>query len=113
MGCFLKTACFSSNVIKVNKMRIVTNNKPRDIVSFFELKEKYQKEMLETYGEDAKELQFFTYKNDVYCLADFCVVDKKGHLSYWDATLGTSYFSSLLIRLTNCNNAVIVGRAYW
>ena len=93
-------------------MRIVTNNKPRDIVSFFELKEKYQKEMIDTFGEEAKELQFFTYKNYTYCLGDFCITggDLRMH---WDAYLTTSYFSTLLIRLTNCNSAVIVGRAYW
>ena len=93
-------------------MKIVTNNKPRDIVSFFELKEKYQKEMIGIFGEEAKELQFFTYKNDVYCLDDFCVVDKKGNLSYWDAAFGTSYFTAILIKLTNCGESVIVGRLY-
>ena len=101
-----------SNVKKVNKMEIVTNNKPRYIVSFFELKEKYQKEMLETYGEDAKELQFFTYKNYVYCLDDFCTTGDDLRMQ-WDAYLTTSYFSAILIRLTNYNSEVIVGRAYW
>ena len=92
-------------------MKIVTNNKPRDIVSLFELKKKDQKEMLETFGEQAEILNFFLYKGEVYCLEDFCITSEE--LSkYWDAYLATSYFTSIMIRLTNRNSAVIVGRAY-
>ena len=93
-------------------MKILTNNKPRDIVYFFELKNKDQKEMLETYGDQAEELQFFTYKNNVYCLEDFCATNTGELGKNWDAYLATSYFTSIMIRLTNCNSAVIVGRAY-
>ena len=94
-------------------MRIVTNNKPRDIVSFFDLKEKYQKEMIDTFGEEAKELQFFTYKNYTYCLADFCIIDRHGQLSkHWDAVCNETIYSAVLIRLANCGESVIVGMAY-
>ena len=91
-------------------MEIVTNNKPRDIVSFFELKNKHQKEMLETFGEQAESLDFFLYKGEVYCLADFCITEQFG--KHWDAALPETYFSAVLIRLTNCNNSVIIGLAY-
>lgn len=94
-------------------MIIKTNNKPREIVSFFELKSKHKKEMLEVFGEMAEELEFFTYKSDVYCLNDFCVVDRHGQISkHWDAVLGTSYFTAIVIRVTNCGDSVIVGMAY-
>lgn len=93
-------------------MKIVTNNKPRDIVSFFELKNKHQKEMLETFGEQAESFNFFLYKGEVYCLNDFCVVDKSGQLNKWDAALGTLYFTAVVIKLTNCGESIIVGVAY-
>ena len=102
-----------SSVKKVNNMEIVTNNKPRDIVSFFELKKKHREEMRDVFNEMAEDLQFFIYKDGVYCLDDFCVVDKKGQLSkHWDAVLGTSYFTAIVIRVTNCGESVIVGMAY-
>ena len=91
-------------------MEIVTNNKPREIVSFFELKNKHQKEMLETFGEQAESLNFFLYKGEVYCLSDFCIAKQYGE--HWDAALPETYFSAILVRLTNCNSQVIVGRAY-
>ena len=91
-------------------MKIVTNNKPRDIVSFFELKNKHQKEMLDNFDNDVEDMRFFVYKDNVYCLSDFCIIHNFG--KQWDASFSTSYFTSILIRLTNCNSAVIVGRAY-
>lgn len=91
-------------------MIIKTNNKPREIVSFFELKSKHKKEMLEVFGEMAEELEFFTYKNDVYCLNDFCVVDRHGQISkHWDASYSDTTFFTVLIRFTNCGESVIVG----
>ena len=93
-------------------MIIKTNNKPRNIVSFFELKKKHQEEMRDVYADMAEDLQFFTYKDDVYCLDDFCVFDKSGQLNKWDAALGTSYFTAVVIKLTNRGESVIVGMAY-
>lgn len=94
-------------------MIIKTNNKPREIISFFELKKKHQKEMAETFGEMAEELEFFIYKSEVYCLDDFCVVDRHGQIGeHWDAAYTETYFSAILIRLTNCGDSVIVGRLY-
>ena len=94
-------------------MIIKTNNKPREIVSFFEIKMTHQKEMLELFGERAEELEFFTYKNEVYCLDDFCVLDKKGQFGkQWDASYNETFFSAVLIRLTNCGESVIVGMVY-
>ena len=94
-------------------MEIVTNNKPRDIVSFFELKNKHQKEMLETFGEQAESLNFFLYKGEVYCLSDFCIIDRHGQNSkQWDAAYSDTAFSTVLIRLTNYGESIIVGVAY-
>ena len=91
--------CSLSNVKKVNVMEIVTNNKPRNIVSFFDLKKKHQKEMAETFGEQVESLSFFTYKECVYCLSDLCVTEQSG--KHWDAAYLETYFSAILIRLTN------------
>lgn len=94
-------------------MKIVTNNKPRKIVSFFELKSKHQKEMAETFGEQVESLSFFTYKEFVYCLSDFCVVDRHDQISkHWDAAYSDTAFSTVLIRLTNYGESIIVGMAY-
>ena len=94
-------------------MIIKTNNKPREIVSFFELKKKHQKEMVEVFGERAEELEFFTYKNNVYCLNDFCVVDRHSQIrKHWDASYSDTTFSAVLIRFTNCGDFVIVGMLY-
>ena len=94
-------------------MKIVTNNKPRNVVSFFDLKKKHQKEMMEVFCEKAEELEFFTYKNEVHCLDDFCVVDRHGQISkYWDASYSDTAFSAVLIRYTNCGDSVIVGMLY-
>ena len=94
-------------------MKIVTNNKPRGIVSFFELKNKHQKEMLDKFGEQAKEFQFFTYKNSVYCLSDCYSFYRTKHFGkQWNAAYPATCLSTVLLRYTNCDSAVIVGIAY-
>ena len=94
-------------------MIIKTNNRPRNIVYFFELKNMHQKEMVETFGERAEDLAFFIYKNVVYCLDEFCIIDRHSQLSkQWDAAYNETVFSATLVRLTNCNSQIIVGRAY-
>ena len=91
-------------------MEIVTNNKPRDIVSFFELKNKHQKEMIDKFGNEAEVMDFFIYKNDVYCLSDFCITHQFG--KHWDGAYNDTFFSIVLVRYTNCNSAVIIGMVY-
>ena len=91
-------------------MKIVTNNKPRNIVSFFELKNKHRKEMLDKFGNDVEGMRFFVYKDNVYCLSDFCINHKFG--KHWDGAYNYSFYSAVLIRYAHAGSAVIVGIAH-
>jgi len=97
-------------------MKIITNNQPRDILTWFDLtpaEQEYFDYMNEGEGS------FFRYKNCAYDLGEFMRIDKviaphpqRETWENWDGYSSDSYFSGVLVRYTvNCDS-VIIGRYY-
>ena len=81
---------------------ITTNNKPRDLMYWEELTAKEQKE-LDYIKPDEAGFQFVRYKGWVYDVDDMMAVRAESlpadsFLRGWDAYVGDSYFSGVLIR---------------
>jgi hypothetical protein len=55
---------------------------------------------------------FFRYRGWVYTLEDFMRVDNNAPFTGWDGYHSDSFFSGVLVKYSNCGDAVKVGR-YW
>ena len=94
-------------------MKIITNNQPRDILSWYDLTEKEQKEfdyLLEGDGS------FFRYKGCTYDLEEFMYIGaniaphpQRENWEKWHGYASDSYFSGILVRYTSDCEQVIVG----
>ena len=99
-----------------SSIRIITNNRWRTLLDWNELTPKEQEEF--DWIEDPEENphEFFRYRGQVYCTADFLVVSK-GYPFYdapgkWCAYRSDSFFSAVLIRYhPDGNDEVVVGLA--
>lgn len=98
-------------------MKITTNNQYRPILYWHELTESEQKEYKDAY-DDVEDSSFFRYRDWCYDLNDFLRVNDslngkgKDHDLYgWDGYKNDSFFSSVVIKLSDCNEAVRVGLA--
>lgn len=95
-------------------MKIITNNQPRPVITGYELSEK-EKQDFDYFTEDElNESLFFRYKKQVYFLGDFMRIPKNAGLpvSNYDGVAGQSYFDGILIKLSNCGDAVTVAHYY-
>lgn len=103
-------------------MTIKTNNVPRPLLSFYELTEKEKCEALPLCSytdielEEAKEsFKGFRFKGELYNLDDFPVLPESSEEKKlgWDAAMGTSYFSAILVKLCDSDfDSVIVGQMF-
>ena len=87
-------------------MKIVTNNCPRTILSWYDLTPAEQKEF--DYLEDG-EGSFFRYKGWVYNLEEAMRIEG---VAGWQGYYGETAFSGVLIRYTSYFEQVIVGRYF-
>jgi hypothetical protein len=87
---------------------IITNNIPRDLITWHELsmKEREDFDYIES-GDDCFEYRFFRYKGNVYDVYEF-ISGMKG----WDACASDTFFSGTCIRMVYDEDKVIVGRYY-
>jgi hypothetical protein len=102
----------------MDKLTVRTNNVPRDILSWFDLTEREQKEFdyLDT-EERRMDTSFFRYKGNVYDLgdamgifrSDTCQMDP---LRDWHGYYGDSYFSGVLVRYADEFERVVVGQYF-
>ena len=90
-------------------MKIKTNNRPRDILSWYDLTPAEQKEF--DYLEEG-EGSFFRYKNLIYDLGEFVRVDHTVIPDKWHGYASGSYFSGVLVRYTSDCEQVIVGQYF-
>ena len=97
-------------------MKIVTNNQPRDILTWYDLTPAEQKEF--DYLEEG-EGSFFRYKNQVYDLGEFVRIEASftPHpqcecWERWHGYASDSYFSGVLVRCTSDCDQVIVGQYF-
>ena len=87
-------------------MKIVTNNQPRAILSWYDLTPAERKEF--DYLEDG-EGSFFRYKNWVYDLSHAMRIENIGK---WQGCYTETAFSGVLIKLSSDGETVIVGRYF-
>lgn len=91
-------------------MKIKTNNRPRDILSWYDLTPEDQKEF--DYFDPSNIGSFFRYKGAVYDLGEFVRVDHTAIHDKWHGYASDSYFSGVLIRYTSDCDQVIVGQYF-
>jgi len=91
-------------------MEIKTNHHYYPLLYFYELPEKIQKEMKENHlnEEYIEGTRFLKYKGTFYALHDFI----NSSLSKWDGILHINPYKAILIKLSNCGEAVKVATLY-
>ena len=98
-------------------MTIKTNYRPRDIIHFWDLTEKEQKEFDYLDTEDRQnDAQFVRYRNWVYDLSDFegstRGLGAPKEFAGWDQYQSDSFFSGILIRYVNDFEQVVCATYY-
>ena len=106
-------------------MKIITNNHFKEILSFFDLTNKEQNDIKDNY-DTIEESSFFRYRGQVYDLNEFMRVNERvrnwllanfddavthNEMQEWDGYHNDSFFSSVLVKYSECNDAVKVGLA--
>ena len=92
-------------------MKIITNNHFKEILSFFDLTNKEQNEIKDNY-DTIEESSFFRYRGQVYDLCEFMRNnDNSPFCNDWDGYHNDSFFSAVLVKYSECNDAVKVGLA--
>ena len=94
---------------------ITTNNQPRELMYLSDFSEAEQQQIRSDYDwMEPEDLEcnygFFRYRSSVYHLQDFVRVTGADELQDWDGYHSDSYFSGVLIRLTEDCDHVVVGR---
>lgn len=88
-------------------MKIITNNKLRENLTWRQLTPKEQTEF--DYFDPSNIGNFFRYKGNVYDLDDAMLIEGIGNwLGYYSETA----FSGVLVRYASDNESVIIGRYY-
>ena len=96
-----------------NKLNIVTNNVPREIIYGFELPASKRKDFDYIKGdEDFNNNQFVQYRGYYYDLGEFMRIENNSNLKDWDGYISDTYFNGTLIKFCEDNDYVIMGRYY-
>ena len=90
-------------------MKIITNNKLRQLIFGYELTEKQKKYF--DYIEDIDNHNFVKYKNNIYDLSEFMIIESIDILKDWHGYSLNSYFSGTLVKYVDDDN-VIMGWYY-
>jgi hypothetical protein len=94
----------------MSDLTIITNNVPREIIHGFDLSALELAEF--DYYEEPLDMAYFKYKGNIYDLGEFMVLGQEGELADWDGIHSEGYFSGILIKLSDCGDAVTCGRYY-
>lgn len=97
------------------KIKITTNNQPRQLMYLCDFSESEQQRIRSDYDwmrpEDLEcNYGFFRYRSSIYHLQDFMRIASNDALQGWDGYSSDSFFSGVLIRLQDDCDSVIVGR---
>lgn len=87
-------------------MQIITNNKPRFTIDYSELTERERVDF--DYCDSGT---FFRYRGATYDLGEFMPCNG-AFAGNWHGYTNDTYFSGILIRLSNDGESVIVARFY-
>lgn len=93
----------------MNNIKIMTNNKPRQLIYGYELTDKQKQDF--DYIEDIDSHDFVKYKNNIYDLSEFMRVENSSSLNDWDGYSSDSYFSGTLVKYID-DDSVIMGWYY-
>ena len=93
----------------MNNIKIMTNNKPRQLVYGYELTDKQKQDF--DYIEDIDSHDFVKYKNNIYDLSEFIMADNNGSLKDWHGYSSDSFFSGTLVKYID-DDSVIMGWYY-
>lgn len=94
-----------------NTLDICTDGKFREILYFHELPTKDQAEYRDMLDDDAEEGTFFKYRGWYYYLGDFMRFREKTPFpENWHGHYGESYFSGVIVELSDDGEWVKVGR---
>lgn len=95
------------------KVRIVTNNVPRDLLMWEELTEEERKEFDWIKNPEDTGLDFFRYRDWTYSTQDFMRISEHAPFTgKWDGYSSDSFFSGVLIRYVQDNERVVVATYY-
>lgn len=90
----------------MSNIKIMTNNKPRQLVYGYELTDKQKQDF--DYIEDIDSHDFVKYKNNIYDLSEFMRVENNDSLKGWEGYSSDSYFSGTLVKYID-DDSVIMG----
>jgi len=93
-------------------MEIITNHQRREILFGYALPQQWRSEFDYYPNEELNDAQFFKYKNQYYDLGEFMRTPDAIKLLGWHGISNDSFFSGVLIRLTDDGDAVTVARYY-
>jgi len=104
-------------------MKIVSNHQYRYFLSGYELPEKIRKSEFDYINDGAfAEENFMKYKGEYYCMNDFvrivkpngdsgfAHIDYAGDLKGWNGIFSETYFSGLVIKISDYGDAYKIGR---
>ena len=98
----------------MSTLEIKTNRQPRELLSWFDLTKKEQEQF--DYIEEPEELgyEFFRYKGHCYSLEEFMRTGKDHPfgIAGYDGYSSDSYFSGVLIKFSDCGDAVYPASYY-
>ena len=90
-------------------IKIITNNKPRQLIYGYELTDKQKQDF--DYITDIDSHDFVKYKNNIYDLSEFMSIESIDSLKGWHGYSSDSYFSGTLVKYID-NDTVIMGWYY-
>ena len=91
-------------------MKIITNNKPRQLVYGYELTDKQKQDF--DYIDDIDSHDFVIYKNNAYDLSEFMRIGNNDKLEGWDGYSSDSFFSGTLVKYADDMESIIMGWYY-
>ena len=94
-------------------MKIKTNHHFRPVLYWHDLEANEQSKLADDY-ETIQESTFFRYRNRIYDLGEFMSARGNGAhelVHAWDGYHNDSYFSAVLVKYSDCGDAVKVGLA--
>lgn len=99
-------------------MATTTKYNRSEIVSFFDLTERQQSDVMDCYYQEMSEAEndsFVIYEaskpeyNAVLPLSQFMRTNKP---SIWDGIYGTSYFSAYFIKISKCGTSAVIAEKF-
>lgn len=92
-------------------MKIITNNKPRQMVYGYELPDSAKSDFDYLDPSEFEMHDFAKYKGNYYDVSEFMRVPDASAFAGWDGYSNDSYFSGVLIKMVD-SETVILGRYF-